>query len=243
MTIISQRLQNKLNVAVDNCLISIPARVMIDPQVILDCYWDEDQQEAGRNMRWQVNSSCWSILHGNASMDVTLPDTVPVAEDDVGPVRVHFAVYDPAHKGLVPDLQKPVLADAPPSALTAYQGAIETLAYRGYERALVSRIKWYIEAVRSLEELRYLLPATSMLLRMAEEHELAAKVEQVRKRPTLMQPLESFDIAVIRWLNQWFGVQVLLETFNKTMPEELGTGTTKLTLSDKKQPRRIEFVP
>lgn len=229
MTAMTKKIIEAIDVGVDNCLRLIPALASIDQKTMFANFWTAEDFAMMETARGKLSSDCFPYINSSLKAEREVPVDIPLPEDHSGTIHVMLGVFDSGYRGLYPDFGKP-LTTPPQEAKAALDDAVLHLMRVGFERAAFSRINHYADNARSLEELRYLIPGIVTVLNKAHEPQLAVKVEQVRKRPSTIQPLDAYDLKMIRYINQLFATHALLDTFSR-QPPAVPYGSMRLTLA------------
>lgn len=215
MTAMSKKIIEAIHVGVDNCLSLTPAHTSIDRETLFANFWTAEEMALAEKMSGKVSEDCFVRINGVLKVDgLETPADIPLPEDHNGITGVIIQAYHGGFRGLFPDFSKP-LPTPPQEAKAALDDAVLRLMRVGFERAAFNRINHYAGNARSLEELRYLIPGIVTVLNMAHEPQLSVKVEQVRRRPSTIQPLDAYDLKMIRYTNQLFATHALLDTFSR----------------------------
>lgn len=199
-----------------------PVAARLDLNDLFAMYWtDEERAKIAEVERLVDRGSIRNNMSVNIQHTVTIPEgmpCVPIKDDD--DIVVSFELRSTAGR-LCPVTNKRVLPNVPDDVRGRFDAAMNDVVQRGLVRGYWARLFELYEECTTHEAMRYIFPGTVFMLRKMGYESIASEVETIKRVPPNLPTLSPYDRQVIRYMNDWFATQMLLDTFEGNPQRDL----------------------
>ena len=219
MAVITDKQRVEISRQFDVMRYMFPARQYMEEEQFLSLYFDPEQKEIIRAAEELANPDS---IHKVASINLGthllhVPDDIPYPEDCSRAVTVSFDC-NPASERLYPrNLTRPRQGANKADCEKLLDMLNELLRIGIIHGFWTFLCEFYTERCSTHEQMRYLFPGTCYILRRAKFHgldKIASGIDEIKRVPTLPLGIKPMERKIFRFMNEWFALQMLLDTFN-----------------------------